>query len=63
MSVEFDEEAKFNSLYSKSISRPSTGLTGWLINVGISKDEKDARNIMIIVAIICFALSIYFATK
>ncbi len=60
MSVEFDEEIKFNKSYNKSISTPVSGLTEWMIKKGIVKDEKGAKSAMIIVAILCFALAIFF---
>jgi len=63
MSVEFDEEAKFNNMYNKSLSKPYSGLTKWIIENGLAKDERGAKNIMIIVSIICFSLAIYFALK
>ncbi len=63
MSVEFDEETKFNNTYQNSTSDTVSGLTGWLIEVGVAKDENGAKNIMIAVTIICFVLAIYFAIK
>ncbi len=36
------------------------GLTGWLIKIKLAKTERQAKLVMIIVAIICFALSFYF---
>ena len=63
MTVEFEEESKFNSTYQSSTPDTVSGLTGWLIKVGMAKDENRAKNIMITVIIICFALAIYFAVK
>ena len=51
MSVEFDEETKFNNMYNKSVSSAPSGLTAWIIKAGIVKDEKGAKNIMIIAGI------------
>ena len=63
MSVEFEEEKQFNSAYNQAISSAPKGITGWLIKTGIVKDEKGAKNLMIIVSIICFTLAIYFLVK
>lgn len=63
MSVEFEEEKQFNSVYDKSVSNTTGGLTNWLIKTGIVKDEKSAKNTMIIISIVCFALAIYFLIK
>lgn len=63
MPVEFDEEIKFNDSYNKLTSETSSGLTAWLIEKGIAKNEKNAKSVMIIVSILCFALTIYFLLK
>jgi hypothetical protein len=63
MSVEFDEEIKFNNSYNKSISTSTSGLTEWMIKKGIVKTEKSAKSLMIIVTILCFALAIFIALK
>ena len=63
MSLEFDEEKKFNNEYDKLTPNAKQGLTNWLIKIGAAKDENGAKNIMIVVSIICFALAIYFAIK
>jgi len=63
MSVEFDEETKFKNLYNNINKSELSGLTGWLIKKNIVKDEKNAKSVMIIVIIVCFALSIFFILK
>ena len=60
MSVEFNEGDDFNTTYAAKTTQVS-GLTKWIIDKGIAKDEKGSKNLMIIVTIICFALAIYFA--
>jgi hypothetical protein len=61
MAVEFNQEKEFNQLYETS-SNSGSGLANWIIKVGIAKDENGANIAMIIVAIISFALTIYFLT-
>ena len=39
--------------------KPVSGLAGWLIKIGLAKDEKGANNIMIVFVIIGFAYTIY----
>jgi len=63
MSVEFDEGKDFNKSFNRSISGEKTGLTDWLVKTGIAKDENGAKVIMFIVAILCFALSIFLIIK
>lgn len=63
MSVEFEQEKQFERVYDQSSTSTSGGLIGWLVKSKIAKDEKGAKNIMIIVSIICFALAIYFIIK
>ena len=63
MSIEFNEETKFNDTYNKSVSKSSSGITEWLIKKGIAKNENGAKNIMIIISILCFALSILLIIK
>jgi len=61
MSVEFEQEKEFDKTYE--INRgSSSGLTNWIVKTGIAKDEKNARIVMAIIAIICFILAIYFLT-
>jgi hypothetical protein len=63
MSVEFEQEEQFNNVYDQSLSNTPKGITAWLIESKIAKDEKSAKNIMILISIICFALAIYFLIK
>jgi hypothetical protein len=65
MSVEFNEENDFNRSYDQSVNRISNsdGLTAWIIKKGWAKNESQANTIMIIVAIICFAVAIFFAIR
>ncbi len=62
MSVEFNEENKFNETY-KSAESSKSGLSDWLVKIGAAKDEKKANNLMIVVAVICFILALYFIIK
>jgi hypothetical protein len=59
MSVEFNENRPSNYNYEPK----KGGLTPMLIKFGLAKDEKGAQTVMIIITIICFALSIYFFMK
>ncbi|MFH0755643.1 MAG: hypothetical protein V1910_03225 [bacterium] len=63
MSIEFNEETKFNNIYNKSVKKPSSSIMTFMIKKGIVKDENSAKNIMIIISILCFALSVYFIIK
>lgn len=63
MPVQFEEEQNFNKSYDKVVSKKPSGLTVWLIKKGIAKDEKGANAIMIIVMILCFALTIFIITR
>ena len=65
MPVEFDEEKKFNNMYSSSVSGSvsDSGLTSWLIKKNIVKDEKGAKSFMTLVTILCFGLSIFLLFK
>lgn len=58
MSIEFDEETKFRDTYNKLNEKQNSGLTAWLIKKNIVKSEKDAKIIMVVVTIVCFAASI-----
>lgn len=59
MSVEFNENRPTNYNYP-----PRTGgLAGWIIKIGLAKDEAGSKNVMIIITIVCFALAIYFIYK
>ncbi len=61
MAVEFNQEKEFDQLYEVS-NNSRSGLTNWIIRIGLVKDESGAKTIMIIIAVICFALMIYFLT-
>jgi hypothetical protein len=61
MSVEFNEESGFNKMYDKS--GQTGGLTNWVINKGIAKDEKGAKIILNTITVVCFSLAIFFAIK
>jgi Na+/alanine symporter len=64
MAVQFSEEEQFNQSYRTNSSSGSvSGLTKWVIEKGIAKDEQGAKNIMAVVAVVCFTLAIYFAIK
>jgi len=63
MSIEFDEEIKFRNTYNQLNEKTSSGLTSWMIKKGIVKGEKDAKLVMIIVIVVCFALSLFFLLK
>lgn len=58
MSVEFDEHRPITNYQPKK-----GGLANFLIKIGLAKDEMGAQKVMIIIAVICFALSIYFFMK
>jgi len=61
MGVEFNEP-NFNDIREKS-KESSSSLTGWFIKKGWAKDEKGANKIMLIVMIVCFALTLYVIFK
>ncbi len=57
--IQFEEG--FNQVNKQFYNTPdsSKGITAWLIKKGIAKDAKKAQAIMLIFAIICFALTFY----
>jgi hypothetical protein len=59
MSVQFDEEKSFNESFHKSVSGNNSKMAEWLIKKGLAKDENGAKTIMIVLALICFALTIF----
>lgn len=59
MNVEFNNERQNNYNYSPQKS----GLANLVIKMGLAKDESGAQKVMIVLAIIFFALSIYFFIK
>ncbi|MFA6430749.1 MAG: hypothetical protein WC229_03750 [Candidatus Paceibacterota bacterium] len=64
MSVQFEEENRFNESFKKRDSSGSSGgITKWLIKNRIVKDEKGANKIMVIVTIICLIIAVYFQIK
>ena len=59
MVVEFNENKPLDYNYQPK----KGGLTALLIKMGLAKDEAGAQKVMIIITVICFALSIYFFMK
>ncbi len=59
MTVEFNEEKEFSKDYNTQKTQKS-GMSLWLIKNGITKTERGSQILLIMVAIICFALAIYF---
>jgi len=59
MSVEFNENRPVDYNYPQN----KGGLTSSLIKMGLVKDEAGAKKAMLLIAVICFALSIYFFTS
>jgi len=57
MNVEFDSN---NSINQYKYQPKKFSLTNLIIKIGLAKDEAGARKLMVIIAIICFTLSIYF---
>ena len=60
MGVEFNEHQPLGYNYQP---KKSGGITNLVIKMGLAKDENGAKKIMLVIVIICFALSIYFWTK
>jgi len=62
MSIEFDEDQQ--QYRNRDLSYESSGwITKLFIKTGLAKNKSAANIPMIIVAIICLGLSIYFFTK
>jgi hypothetical protein len=61
MSVEFEENKSFSNYNYQP--QKTGGIGPALIKWGLAKDEAGAQKVMIIIAIICFALSLYFLFK
>ena len=59
MVVEFNENKPLDYNYQPK----KGGLTALLIKLGLAKDEAGAQKVMIIITVICFALSVYFFMK
>ena len=55
MNVEFSENRPSNYNYPQK----QGGLTNLCIKLGLAKDEKGANKVMLVVAIVFFALAIY----
>jgi len=62
MPVEFDEENKFNEGFVRDVTQTGS-IANWLVKNKIARDENGAKKIMLIIAIICFAVAIIFAVK
>jgi len=55
MSVQFEEENKYNFSYN---SPSPKGITGWMIKKGYVKGETGAKKVMTIIIIVCFVLTL-----
>jgi hypothetical protein len=62
METEFSEEKKFNEAFQYEPKKIGS-MTKWFIDKKIVKDEKGAKNVMLTISFICFALAIYFFLK
>ena len=60
MSVEFNEEEKFNKVY-RTDQNTTSSFTKFIIKAKLAKSEAGAKKIMAIITIVCFALATYFA--
>ncbi len=61
MSLEFSEEADLRKEFDYSLK--NSGVSSWLVRIGIAKDEKMAHFIMIAIIIICFILAGFFYAR
>ena len=59
MNVEFNEKQPLNYNYQPK----KKGITNMIIKLHLAKDEAGAQKVMIIIAVLCFALSFYFFYK
>jgi hypothetical protein len=59
MGVEFNEGQIPNYNYQPK----KAGIAQLIIKLGLAKDEAGAQKIMIVITILCFALSFYFFYK
>lgn len=59
MGVEFEE----NNFAPRNFSAPTPKLAGWIIKKGWAKDVVGANRVQIIIAIVFFALALYFAVN
>ncbi|MFA5934697.1 MAG: hypothetical protein WC827_02330 [Candidatus Paceibacterota bacterium] len=62
MGLEFNEEKEFNKSFETG-PEPTSIFTKWIIKAKLAKDEKQAKLVMSIITIVCFALAIFFALK
>jgi hypothetical protein len=61
MGVEFNEDQNWNRpSYNNGQSNSTPKIAGWLISKGIAKDIAGANKIQLGVAVVFFALSLYF---
>jgi hypothetical protein len=58
MGVEFNEDQQVSPSQFAS-SKPSA-MVAWLMNKGIVKDPAVANKLLVVVAVVCFALALYF---
>ena len=58
MSVEFPEE-KFDAGGNDYVVKKTPTMVKWVMKTGIAKDEKQANIILIVIAILFLALSLY----
>jgi hypothetical protein len=61
ISFETSSQIRFNNIASLS-QKESKGIINFLINKGVVKDVKGANNLLLIVSVLVFALSIYIFT-
>jgi hypothetical protein len=61
MPVEFEENNSFKNINSQANfnRRNGSGMVNCLIRNNIARDEKQANQVLIVIAIICFILSAY----
>jgi len=59
MGVEFNEQKPTNFNYQPK----KGGLTNLIIKMKLAKDESGAQKVLTVIALIFFALAIYFFTK
>ena len=62
MAVEFSDEENFNKSFKTSLNETSA-INNLIIKLGLAKDESGAKIVMIVVSILCFALTYYVATR
>ena len=62
--VQFDEARELAQYRSRAIlgDAATPKMVLWLMKHGLVKNEKVGGNILMIVTVLCFALSIYFFT-